>query len=275
MASFPKWLVPMAATLTQERFVGPEWIFERKFDGIRLLAYKNGKTVELFSRNQLPQEIPDIVAAVRSLPVKDAILDGEITWGPGKRAYHVFDVMWLDGRNVTSLPVEERRELLAQLPLKAPLHRVELIDDPAPWELAQREGWEGVIAKRRGSTYEHRRSREWLKMKCELSDEFVVGGFTDPQGKRVGLGALLVGQHKGDDFVFAGKIGTGFDNEMLLELRARLDKLEIEEAPFTKAVGLPRLRRHWVQPEIVVRVGFIEWTNHGKLRHPRLLSVVN
>lgn len=275
MASFPTWLVPMAATLTQERFVGPEWLFERKFDGIRLLAYKNGDTVELFSRTQNPQDIPDIIEAVRNLPVKDAILDGEITWGPGNRAYHVFDVMWLDGRNVTSLPVEERRELLAALPFKAPLQRVELIDDPSPWELAAREGWEGVIAKRRGSTYEHRRSREWLKMKCELTDEFVVGGFTDPQGKRVGLGALLVGQHKDGDFVFAGKIGTGFDNEMLLDLRARLDKLEIETSPFTKAVGLPRLRRHWVKPEIVVRVGFIEWTNHGKLRHPRLLSVVN
>ncbi len=107
----------MAATLTQERFVGPEWIFERKFDGIRLLAYKNGQTVELFSRRQLPQDIPDIVEAVKNLPVKDAILDGEVTWGPGKRAYHVFDVMWLDGRNVTSLPIEERHELLAQLPL--------------------------------------------------------------------------------------------------------------------------------------------------------------
>ena len=274
MTSFPKWLVPMAATLTQERFTGPEWIFERKYDGIRLLAYKNGKTVELFSRNQLPQDIPDIVEAVRNLPVKDAILDGEITWGPGKRAYHVFDVMWLDGRSVTSLPLEERHALLAQLPLKAPLHRVSLIDDPAPWELAEREGWEGVIAKRRDSIYEHKRSRQWLKMKCELTDEFFVGGFTDPQGKRVGLGALLVGQHKGDDFVFNGRIGTGFDNEMLLDLRARLDKLEIDKPPFTKAVGLPRVRAHWVTPKIVVRVGFIEWTNHGKLRHPRLLGVV-
>jgi bifunctional non-homologous end joining protein LigD len=111
-------------------------------------------------------------------------------------------------------------------------------------------------------------------MKCELTDEFVVGGFTDPQGKRVGLGALLVGQHKDGDFVFNGRIGTGFDNEMLLDLRARLDKLEIEKTPFTKAVGLPRLRAHWVQPRIVVRVGFIEWTNNRKLRHPRLLSVV-
>ncbi len=274
MASFPKWLVPMAATLTQERFTGPEWIFERKFDGIRLLAYKNGDSVELFSRNQLPQDIPSVVEALRKLPVEDAILDGEITWGRGNRAYHVFDVMWLDGRSVTSLPLEDRRALLAQLPLQPPLTRVELVEDPSPWDLAQREGWEGVIAKRRGSTYEHKRSKQWLKMKCELSAEFVVGGFTDPQGKRVGLGALLVGHYQDGDFVFAGKIGTGFDNAMLLELRERLDTLEIEKSPFTKAVGLPRLRVHWVRPEIVVSVGFIEWTGHGKLRHPRLLSVV-
>ena len=264
----------MAATLTQERFTGPEWIFERKFDGIRLLAYKNGTSVELFSRNQLPQDIPSVVEAVKKLPAQDAILDGEITWGRGKVAYHVFDVMWLDGRGVTSLPLEERRELLAQLPFEPPLYRVELVEHPSPWELAQTEGWEGVIAKRRDSTYEHKRSKQWLKMKCELSAEFVVGGFTDPQGKRVGLGALLVGHYKDGDFVFAGKIGTGFDNAMLLDLRERLDKLEIEKPPFTKAVGLPRLRAHWVRPEVVVSVGFIEWTVHGKLRHPRLLSVV-
>jgi bifunctional non-homologous end joining protein LigD len=275
MASFPEWLVPMAATLTQERFTGPEWIFEQKFDGIRLLAYKKGSDIQLFSRNQLPQTLPAIKQAIEHLPNQELILDGEITWRDGKSAYHVFDIMWLDGRNVTTLPIEERRELLAQLPLEEPLHRVSVIEDPSPWERAQREDWEGVIAKRRGSVYEHRRSKEWLKMKCELSQNFLVGGFTDPQGKRVGLGALLVGYHKESDFVFAGKIGTGFNTEMLLDLRAQLDKLEIEKAPFTKAVGLPRVRAHWVQLKIVVKVGFIEWTVHGKLRHPRLLSVVD
>jgi DNA ligase D-like protein (predicted ligase) len=274
MSSFPEWLVPMAATLTQERFSGPDWVFERKYDGIRLLAYKNGAEVQLFSRNHLPQHLPAVQQAIAQLPHHDLILDGEITWRGGRVAYHVFDIMWLDGRNVTTLPLEQRRELLAQLPLREPLHRVALIEDAEPWERAQREGWEGVIAKRRGSTYEHRRSKEWLKMKCELSHEFLVGGFTDPQGKRVGLGALLVGYHKDGDFVFAGKIGTGFNTQMLLDLRAELDKLEITKAPFTKAVGLPRLRAHWVRPEIVVRVGFIEWTTHGKLRHPRLLAVV-
>ena len=154
-----------------------------------------------------------------------------------------------------------------------PMRRVELLDDEEPWERARREGWEGVIAKRRGSPYEHRRSKHWLKMKCESSQELVVGGFTDPQGARVGLGALLVGYYDNGDFVFAGKIGTGFDTKLLLDLRGRLDATEIPAAPFTRARGLPRLRAHWVRPEIVVQAAFIEWTVHGKLRHPRLLGV--
>jgi len=112
-------------------------------------------------------------------------------------------------------------------------------------------------------------------MKCELTHEFVVGGFTDPQGKRVGLGALLVGHYENNDFCFAGKIGTGFDTKLLIDLRARLDQIEIDKPPFTKGTGLPRLRAHWVKPEVVVEVGFIEWTNHGKLRHPRLLRLKN
>ena len=305
----------MAATLTQERFDGPEWIFERKFDGIRLLAYKKGAKVELFSRNRLPQNIPALARAIAKLPHRELILDGEIDW-QGPSAYHVFDILWVDGRDTTKLPLEERQALLRKLPLTPPLHRVTALreagdTDEKPWERAQREGWEGVIAKRRGSIYEPRRSPNWLKMKVEMAQEFVVGGFTDPQGKRVGLGALLVGyfeygmsdpglsSHSGrrrvrvrnlargpvsvpaavssdnseNDFVFAGKIGTGFNTKMLIDLRAQLDKLEIPKPPFTKAVGLPRLRAHWVVPKIVVQVGFIQWTVHNKLRHPRLLGI--
>jgi ATP-dependent DNA ligase len=272
VSEFPAWLEPMAATLTQERFTGPEWIFERKFDGIRLLAYKRGDEVRLYSRNRLPQNIPRLAEAIARLPVEELILDGEITWDRDG-GYNVFDILWLDGRNVTSLPLEERRRLLESLPLRSPIRRVDQIDDEEPWNRAKAEGWEGVIAKRRGSQYEHRRSPHWLKMKCEASQELVVGGFTDPQGTRVGLGALLVGYFDADDFVFAGKIGTGFDTRLLLDLRARLDALEIPKTPFTRAKGLPRLRAHWVKPEVVVQVAFIEWTVHGKLRHPRLLGV--
>jgi ATP-dependent DNA ligase len=273
--SFPEWVVPMAATLTQERFTGPEWIFERKLDGIRLIAFKEGRDVRLFSRNRLPQNMPSIAGAIATLPPADLILDGEVTWGGGNLAYHVFDVMWLDGRDVTALSLDERRALLRDLPLRSPLHSVEALDDEKPWERACSEGWEGVIAKRRDSRYEHRRSPHWLKMKCEATQELVVGGFTDPQGGRVGLGALLVGYYEGDDFVFAGKVGTGFDTKLLLALRAKLDALEVPATPFTKAKGLPRLRAHWVRPEIVVHVAFIEWTVHRKLRHPRLLQVKN
>jgi len=273
MAPLPEWLEPMAATLTQERFVGPEWIFERKFDGIRLIAFKQGRDVRLFSRNRLPQNMPSVAASIASLPARDLILDGEVTWGGGQVRYHVFDIMWFEDRPVTSLSLDERRAMLLGLPLTLPLVRVEELADDAPWDRACSEGWEGVIAKRRDSTYEQRRSKHWLKMKCEESQELVVGGFTDPQGGRVGLGALLVGYYEGDDFVFAGKVGTGFDTKLLLDLRGRLDALEIEKTPFTKAIGLPRIRAHWVRPEIVVQVAFIEWTVHGKLRHSRLLGV--
>ena len=268
----PDWLEPMAATLTQERFSGGDWLFERKFDGIRLLAYKSADDVRLYSRNRLPQNLPELTRAIANLPVNDVILDGEVTWD-GRSGYHVFDILWLNGQPVTALPLEDRRALLQELPFEAPMQRVEVVDDERPWERASREGWEGVIAKRRGSPYEHRRSKHWLKMKCEASQELVVGGFTDPQGTRVGLGALLVGYYESGDFVFAGKIGTGFDTKLLLDLRSRLDAIELPASPFTKATGLPRLRMHWVRPEIVVQVAFIEWTVHGKLRHPRLLGV--
>jgi DNA ligase D-like protein (predicted ligase) len=286
-SAFPEWLVPMAATLTEDRFTGPEWTFERKYDGIRLLAFKNGSDVRLYSRNRLLQHMPALAAAIAALPVRDLILDGEITWDPSTRddgdarsgqvesAYHVFDVLWHDGRLVTSLPLAERQAILKTLPLKAPLHRVMPVDGDAPWERACAEGWEGVIAKRRDAPYEHRRSKQWLKMKCEATAELVVGGFTDPQGSRVGLGALLVGMFERDDFVFAGKVGTGFDTRLLLDLRRRLDALEIPASPFTKATGLPRLRAHWVRPEIRVKVAFIEWTVHRKLRHSRLLEVLS
>src|SRR5882757_8420950 len=249
----PDWLEPMAATLTQDRFSGPDWLVERKFDGIRLLAYKNGDDVQLFSRNRLPQHLPAVAQAIASLPVHEVILDGEVTWD-GHSGYHVFDILWLNGRAVTSLPLEERRALLQKLPFIVPMRRVELLDDEQPWERASRDGWEGVIAKRRGSPYEHRRSKHWLKMKCEASQELVVGGFTDPQGTRVGLGALLVGYHEAGDFVFAGKVGTGFDTKLLLDLRQRLDAIELPDSPFTKGTGLSRIRAHWVRPQVVVRV---------------------
>lgn len=273
-SGFPEWIEPMAATLTQERFTGPEWTFERKLDGIRLVAFKQGDDVRLYSRTRQPRTVPPVADAVAALPARDVILDGELTWGQSGVVFHVFDVVWLDGRDVSTLPLRERRALLGALPLRPPLVRVPPLDDAEPWTRARDEGWEGVIAKRLDSPYEQKRSKHWLKMKCETAQDFVVGGFTDPQGTRAGLGALLVGYYDADDFVFAGKVGTGFDTALLMKLRSQLDALETKTTPFTKATGLPRVRAHWVRPEIVVHVAFIEWTVNGKLRHSRLLDVV-
>jgi ATP-dependent DNA ligase len=272
VTELPRWLVPMAATLTQVRFTGPEWLFERKFDGIRLIAFKDGAEVRLYSRTGRPQQLPEVAGAIARLPPRKLILDGELDWDGG--AYHVFDLLWRDDRDLRPLPLDARRAELEALPLAPPLERVVALADPEPWRRAGDEGWEGVVAKRRDSPYEHKRSRHWLKMKCEIRRQLTVGGFTDPKGKRVGLGALLLGFFDERDFAFAGKVGTGLDGRLLLELRRRLDALEVPAPPFTRAVGLPRKGAHWVRPEIVVEVAFIEWTRHRKLRHPRLLGVV-
>jgi bifunctional non-homologous end joining protein LigD len=274
----PAWLTPMAATLTQERFYAPEWVYERKYDGIRMIAFKRAGKVELFSRthNRQNDAFPRLVKAIAELPVDNLILDGEATWREtNSNAYHVFDVLWLNGEDVRAQPLDARRALLAELPFREPIIHVTALEGTEPWTRACSEGWEGVIAKRRDSPYEHRRSKSWLKMKCEVTAEFVIGGFTDPQGARAGLGALLVGMFEGSDFVYAGKVGTGFDTQLLLELRTRLNALEIDKPPFTKAVGLPRVRAHWVTPRITVQVAFMEWTVHRKLRHSRLLGVSN
>jgi bifunctional non-homologous end joining protein LigD len=221
------------------------------------------------SRNQLPQNCPPVAAAIAQLAVQDVILDGELTWGNAGVAYHVFDVPWLNGRDLTLLPLVERLAILDALVLMPPLRRVTPLSDPKPWERARRKAG-GRNCCWRDSLYEHRRSPHWLKMKCEASQELVVGGFTDPQGGRIGLGALLVGYFDQDEFVFAGKVGTGFDTAAPGIARAL--RCHRDPAPFTKAVGLPRVR-HWARPDIVVQVGFIEWTAHGKLRHSRFLGV--
>ena len=274
MSAFPDWLVPMAATLTQERFAGPDWRFERKFDGIRLIAFKQGADVRLYSRNRLPQHLPNIAGAIAQLPVQDAILDGEITWDR-QSAYHVFDVLWLDGRASTAAAARRATGAARRTatPRAAPPRRGARRRRAMGARL--REGWEGVIAKRRESLYEHRRSKSWLKMKCELTHDFIVGGFTDPQGRASVLArcwSATTTRESSRSQVKSAPVsipnccstcGVGS-----MPSRSRRRRLR-------RARGLPRLRAHWVRPEIVVSVGFIEWTVHGKLRHPRLLAVVS
>lgn len=278
MSRVPSWVEPMKPTLTNQRFADPAWTFERKLDGIRVLAFKHGAEVRLLSRNQLPRNAahPDVVAALAALPVRDVVLDGEATgaWGrQGRADYQVFDILWLNGRDLRELPLTERRRVLDGLPLDFPLGRVKPVRGREPWTMACERGWEGVIAKRLDAPYQGGRSTAWLKMKCSMGQELVVGGFTAPQGTRVGFGALLVGYHDGDDFVFAGKVGTGLDDALLRALREQFEALRRATSPFTRGAGVPRAHVTFVQPSVVVQLEFTEWTPHGKLRHPRLLGV--
>ena len=210
--------------------------------------------------------IPRSSTRSRRCRCDDIILDGEATgvWGTqGEVALPRLRRAWLDGRDVTRAAARSSaRALLDDAAAGAAARPVSTRStDAEPWERACAEGWEGVIAKRRDSPYEHRRSPHWLKMKCEATQELVVGGFTDPQGARVGLGALLVGYFEGDDFVFAGKVGTGFDTQAAARsARAARRARDRRTRRSRRAIGLPRLRAHWVRPEIVVQVAFIEWT---------------
>ncbi len=294
----PQWRSPMLATLTEERFSDPDWIFERKFDGIRLLAFRDGDQVRLRSRNNLALEgtYPEIVDALAAQSCSAFAIDGEVVAFEGRRTsferlqgrsgirdaaaarasgiavyYYVFDLLHMDGYDTTGLPLTWRKRLLRRAlsfdgPLRFTVHRVGAGEQM--YEQACRRGDEGVIAKRAAAGYAAGRSPNWLKFKCVRDQEFVVGGYTAPRGSRIELGALLVGYYAGEDFVYAGKVGTGFTEKVLRELRARLDALACSTSPFTK--GQPKEREtRWVEPELVVQIGFTEWTRDGKLRHPR------
>ena len=279
------WIEPMAATLTDARFDDDGWIFEQKLDGIRYLAFVSGDDAKLLTRNRIRHRHPAVEAALAAQTVTDFVVDGEMVgerragspWGTGEdQRYASFDLLRLEGHDVTTLPLAKRKQLLRDnFGWREPLVLVEPLAESglAAYERACREGWEGVMAKRLDAPYEHKRSRAWLKMKCDASQEFVVGGFTDPNGARIGFGALLIGYYDGDDFVYAGRLGTGFDTALLREMHAQLLALEVPRAPFTAGTGLPKKDVHWVRPEIVVDTGFMEWTAEGKLRHPRFIRV--
>jgi len=279
----------MAATLTDERFDDPDWIFERKLDGIRCLATRSGTVVSLRSRNDLDLggRFPSIAAALADQPAERFVLDGEVVAFSGSRTsfqrlgergrnvfFYVFDVLEADGRDVRELPLLERKAVLRRLvrprgPVRLTPYRRS--SGVALHESACRRGWEGLIAKRADSPYVGKRSRDWLKWKCDQAQELVIGGYTEPKGSRIELGALLVGVWEGERLLYAGKVGTGFGRDTLRDLAARLAPLRREDPPFADA---PRLRSAtWVEPRLVAQVGFTEWTRDGRLRHPRFLGL--
>jgi DNA ligase D-like protein (predicted ligase) len=263
-------------------------VFERKLDGIRCLAVKTGGRTRLYSRNELSLDdrYPSLVAALDADPAEDLVVDGEAVafvggrdrFGGGEGGelfFYAFDVLFAGGRDVRSLPLEERRTVLeGALRWTDPLRTVEQVtgDGSELLDEACREGWEGLIAKRLGTPYVSTRSRDWLKLKCTRAQELVIGGFTAPRGSRTDLGALLVGHFDDGRLRYAGKVGTGFKRATLRELAERLAPLARETSPFEPEKGIPRAAT-WVEPELVAQIAFMEWTPDGRLRHPSFLGL--
>ena len=298
----PKWVAPMLATLTDERFSREGWLFEPKWDGVRCLVFRRERDLSLFSRNRtrLDEKYPEIVAALRRQRIDSFIADGEIvTFKDGFTSFaklqermkvarpsedllrsvpvrlYLFDLLYLDHYDIRQVPLQYRKEILGSTfefrdSLQFTEHRER--DGEAYFRRACRSGWEGVVAKNGDSAYISRRTRDWLKFKCRHEQEFVIGGYTDPRGSRVGFGALLLGFYRGRTLIYAGKVGTGFNDDLLQHLGKKLAQLQIPNPPFADDT-LPRRGVHWVKPRLVAQIGFTEWTVDGKLRHPRFLGL--
>jgi DNA ligase D-like protein (predicted ligase) len=301
-ARMPGWIQPQLATLTKERFSSDDWAYEPKLDGERCLAFGRKGSVELLSRNKLKlnASYPEVVEALERQPHDAFLIDGEVVAFEGERTsfsklqkrmhvnnagetlrravpvfYYVFDIVHLDGFGLTNLDLLGRKAALEHGfdfdgALRFMTHVVG--EGESYYEEACRRGWEGLIAKKIAARYVGGRTRDWLKFKCSYEQEFVIVGFTEPKGTRSGLGALLVGVYEDGELRYAGKVGTGYSQKLLLELTERLEKIETLEPPFA---GKPPVRKgaHWVKPRLVAQVGFAEWTPDGKLRHPRFLGL--
>lgn len=292
----------MLATLTDRRDFGEDWLLERKFDGERCIARKDGGDVRLESRTarDLTGTYPEVRAAVAAQRVRDVLLDGEVVAYDGEQTsfsrlqqrlgitkpsadlvasypvvFCVFDLLEVDGENLISRPLIERSARLARSIRPGPALQLTEAwrgDSERRFAEACRSGWEGLIAKRADAPYARGRSKDWLKLKCVWEQEFVIGGYTDPAGSRTDFGALLVGYYEDGQLRYAGKVGTGYTAATLRQLGARLRELDSPESPFVDARPIPR-GTHWTRPELVAQIGFAEWTGDGRLRQPRFLGL--
>jgi bifunctional non-homologous end joining protein LigD len=294
----------MLATLIDKPFSREGWLFEPKLDGERCLTYWDGKSLRLYSRNhiQVNSQYPEILQALKSQTLESYAIDGEIVaFETGSTLtnfhrlqqrmhidkpsadllkkvpvfYYLFDLLYLNGHDLRPLPLQQRKKLLQEaihwtgcLRLSTHLD----VEGERYYRQACQLGWEGLIAKRVDSAYHPGRSAEWLKFKCLNEQEFVIGGFSDPQGSRQGFGSLLLGYFEGNRLLYAGKVGTGFDSRDLKRLYGRLQRLERGTSPFIK-VDIPRRGLHWVEPHLVAEIAFAEWTPEGKLRQGRFLGL--
>jgi DNA ligase D-like protein (predicted ligase) len=292
---------PMKAKLTDRPFSDPDWVFERKLDGIRATVRRTPGGATLTSRTgrDFSSSYPELIEALEAEPASDFVADGEIVAFDGSRTsferlqgrmgiadprlarmtgiavfIYLFDLLAFDGNDLTGLPLRDRKGALKRAlsfhgPVRYTPHRNERGEEF--FREACAKGWEGLIAKRASSPYVHGRSSHWLKLKCSFEQELVIGGFTPPQGARKHFGALLVGYHEDGELRYAGKVGTGFSEAVLRSLGARLESLRSEASPFARD-GLPR-QATWVEPTLVGQFAFSEWTRDGKLRHPRFLGL--
>jgi bifunctional non-homologous end joining protein LigD len=294
----------MLATLAAEPFSRPGWLFELKYDGVRVLAERDGGAVELYGRagQRFTPRYPEVVAALRTLPLERFVLDGEVvaldergrpsfqrlqtrmhlTRGPDIETVRgappvtgvFFDALALDGRDLRDLRLEIRKECLALLlPVRGVVHYGAHVSEEgqALYEACSEQRVEGIVAKRADGRYTGGRSNDWIKIKCHLRQEFVIGGYTAPQGTRPRFGALHVGVYDGDALTYVGRVGTGFDDAMLDAIWRRLQALRRATSPF--AHGMPTGRGHtWVEPALVAEVRFTEWTADGGFRHPTFLG---
>jgi len=294
----PEWEEPMLATLTDQRFDDHGWAFGHKLDGARCIAYRRGSRVRLMSRtkHEMNASYPEVADALMAEVADDFIIDGEIVAldkdgnskfellqprmgledpAEARRTgfpvyYYVFDILFYSGHELTRLPLLERKRILEKA-----LHygdTVRFLGDRLGGGLklldeACKKGWEGLIAKRADGPYVHGRSEEWLKFKCVQNQEMVIGGYTDPHGQRIGFGALLMGYYDDGKLMYAGKVGTGYDEKTLRDLMEKFRPLERKTSPFAEEVREKEV--HWLEPKLVAEIGFEEWTNYGKLRQPR------
>lgn len=306
----PKFIEPMKALLVEEPEASGEWLYEIKFDGFRALAFKHGESVHLLSRNKkdFVERFPEIADAIAELAIDDVILDGEIVAldKQGRSSFqslqgledherpplyfYVFDILRLEGKSLLETPLHERKATLEKLLKKAPdaiRYSASLEGKfPALMKHARKLGLEGLIAKRPDSPYEAgKRTGAWIKLKISQEQEFVIGGYTPPGGSRKHLGALIVGVYEGKNLICTGKVGTGFNHELLKSLHARFAKIARKECPFEnlpdkrerrfgQAITAAVMKKcHWVKPELVAQLRFTEWTNDGRLRHPVFLGL--
>jgi DNA ligase D-like protein (predicted ligase) len=302
-AAMPAFTPPMLATLTKHVFSDAAWVFEPKLDGQRSLLWRRGDTVRLLTRNEkdYTSHYPDLVRAILDRDTPPLIADGEIVAFDGAVTsfsklqarmgnarptsgqasgtpvyFYLFDLIWFDGHDLSALSLTARKQLLREaITFEDPIRFSEHLDEEGEvaYRAACEKGWEGLVAKRAASPYTHGRSRDWLKFKCSNEQEFIVIGWTDPRGARSGLGALLVGYHEDGELRFGGKVGTGFNQQELARLSAKLAPLERSTSPLRDTRGIQVKGTHWVAPKLVAQVGFAEWTPDGKLRHPRYFGL--